>query len=649
MGKASYKKKIAQEEQEKTKKEKRRRVLTTSSFSDWKAEFVFLIPAMFLGVLLYVNVIDGTFVYDDVRQITKNPLIQDSSQIWRALTSDVLAYKGGGDIAASNYWRPTFVLWLIINFKLFGIDNSAGWHITNILLNACVIALAYFFLRRIEISRIIAGAIVLIFAAHPVHTESVAWISGSPDLLLALALLGSLWFVKSLSEARTPLNWALALVLYAIALGAKEVAILFPIIVFVFCWNPNKKSDAIKLAAPFALLAVIYFILRLSILGSVSQPPIGGASFESAVLSLPSVFAFYLRQIIFPYWIGPSYSLRPVTNISLTNFIIPFAVSAGALFGLVKLALRSLVGRLGLTLFLLPLLPAMNITAFLPEQIVHDRYLYFPLLGFLMIVVPSLTKAIENLAKQAEEKSLRVTFAALVICCIPLSIQSFVYNKVWMSDIALWEWGTKSDPISSFNFMQYGAELVEVERFDDAKTAYDRSIAISPNAGAYMGRGRIFIKQKKFTDAESDLQRVLKMPTEGVPVYVLYQSYESLAVAYQEQQKLNEAFNILVQGRARLPQYAAALTEKVSIVLYQGGQKEQALLELEKYRAQARNELLPESRFVFYRLGLLYAEFGKKEEARAALQEYLSLTQGIKDKETTQTRIEVENALRQLK
>lgn len=647
MGKASYKKKVSQEK-ETNKKEKPKRIITTSSFSDWKSELIFLIPALLLGVLLYVNVIDGAFVYDDVRQITKNPLIQDSSQIWRALSSDVWAYKSGGNIAASNYWRPTFVLWLIINFKLFGIDSSTGWHITNILLNACVIALAYFFLRRLEVSRIIAGAIVLVFAAHPVHTESVAWISGSPDLLLTLALLGSLWFVKSLSEARTPLNWALALVLYAIALGAKEVAILFPLIVFVFLWNPNKKNEAVKTAAPFALLAVAYFILRLSILGSVSQPPIGAASFESAVLSLPSVFTFYLRQLVFPYWIGPSYPLRPVTNISLTNFIIPLAVSAGALFVLVKLALRSLAGRLGFVLFLLPLLPAMNITAFLPEQIVHDRYLYFPLLGFLMIVVPALAKAVEHLAKQTEEKSLRVMFAALAVCCVPLSVQSFVYNEAWMSNISLWEWGTKTDPTSSFNFMQYGAELVEAKRYGEAKTAYDRSIEISPNAGAYMGRARIFIEQKKFADAESDLQAVIKMPNEQVPAYVLYQSYESFAVTYQEQAKLNEAFNILIQGRTRLPQYAAALTEKIAIVLYQGGQKEQALVELEKYRAQARNELLPESRFVFYRLGLLYAEFGRKEDARAALQEYLSLTQGIKDKETTQTRIAVQEELKKL-
>lgn len=612
---------------------------------------MFLAPALLLGILLYVNVIDGAFVYDDVRQITRNPLIQDSSQFWRALTSDVWAFKGGV-VAGSNYWRPTFILWLIINFNLFGVETSVGWHITNILLNACVITLSYFFLRRLNLSGMVAGAIVLVFAAHPVHTESVAWISGSPDLLLALALLGSLWFVKSLSEKSTSLNWSLALIFYAIALGAKEVAILFPLVVIAFLWKEKSLSESVKVAAPFVVLAALYFFVRLLIIGAVTQPPpVSAASFGSAILSVPSVFAFYLRQIVFPYWIGPSYPFRPVTtaNISLINFIIPLVVSVGALFILIKLAMRSVAGCLGFALFLLPLLPVMYISAFPPEQIVHDRYLYFPLLGFLMIVVPEAAKLIEKFANQSEEKSRQIVFAALAICCVPLSIQTLSYNKAWLSNMALWERGTKSDPTSSFNFMQYGAELFDKKRFDEAKAAYNRSISLTPSANAYMGRARVFIVQQNYAAAESDLQTILSMPNEEISAYVLYQTYEALAINYQQQQNFNEAYNLLIQARARLPQYGAALTEKIAVILYLGNQKQQALTELENYREQARKELLAESPSVFYRLGLLYMEANRTAEARAAFQEFLSLTQNIQDEQTKQIRLEVGKRLNQLK
>jgi len=77
---------------------------------------------LLLSIIVYLNVLDGAFVYDDVRQIGRNTLIQDSSLFWKALTSDVWAAKGGTTVS-SNYWRPTFVTWLVFNFKLFGTDR----------------------------------------------------------------------------------------------------------------------------------------------------------------------------------------------------------------------------------------------------------------------------------------------------------------------------------------------------------------------------------------------------------------------------------------------------------------------------------------------------------------------------------------------
>lgn len=655
MAKNSDKKRLSSSQTAKTKNQDNLSFYESSDLhDDWKQELVFLWPVLLMGILLYVNVIDGAFVYDDVRQITRNPLIQDSKEFWRALTSDVWAFKSGtGEVVLSNYWRPTFVLWLIINFRLFGVENPVGWHITNIFLNACVIALGYFFLRRLNLSRAVSCAIVLIFAAHPAHTESVAWISGSPDLLLALALLGSLWFVKSLSEEKTVFNRACALLLYAFALGSKEIAILFPLAVLIFLWNPFKREnsfvEAAKVAAPFVLLAVIYFILRYLILGAISHTPIGGASTGNMILSAPSVFAFYLRQIIFPYWIGPSYPLRPVVNISLTNFVIPLIVSAGALFVLVKLAQRSVTGRLGLALFLLPLLPAMNIAAFPPEHMVHDRYLYFPLFGFLMIVIPELARLIEERVNKTTEESERFVLIILIIFSIALSAQTFVYNRAWVSEMALWQRAIETDPTSSSNFVQYGQELFDRKKFDEAKAAYDRSIEITPTAIAYMNRARVLIEQKNYAAAERDLQMVLKMPAAQVSAYVLYQSYEAVAISFQQQGKLDEAYKLLIEARTRLPQYVAALTEKIAVILYAGGQKAQALSELENHRAAARTELLPESRSIFYRLGLLYTEAGKNKEARDAFEEYLSLTQNVQDEETRLARNDANENLRKLK
>ena len=103
-------------------------------------DFWWLLPALLLGILVYLNTLGGEFIYDDARQIVRNTLIQDSSQFWRALTSDVWAFKGSGEEAVSNYWRPSFVFWMILNFRCFGVQTF-GWHLTNILLHVAVIAL----------------------------------------------------------------------------------------------------------------------------------------------------------------------------------------------------------------------------------------------------------------------------------------------------------------------------------------------------------------------------------------------------------------------------------------------------------------------------------------------------------------------------
>ncbi len=638
-----------------------------------RTEFMVLLPALLLGALLYANTLHGQFVYDDKPQIARNTLIQDDSNLWRAMFSDVWAFKRGDAAAVSNYWRPSFVLWLITNFQMFGLDTF-GWHLFNILLHLCVVALAFFLLRHLKVPLFAAGAIAALFAAHPAHTESVAWISGSPDLILSVALLASMWFVSLLGKEKTALRWTLAIAFYLVALGAKEIAIFYPLIVFVMMWRPEREygeaglplSKALAIALPFVGVAALYFIVRQSILGQLAQWPEGGADLKSVILSAPMVFTFYLKQIIFPYWIGPSYPIRAATfsNIGVGNFLIPLVVSLLALGGMLWLAFRSKLARIGLALFILPLIPAMLIGAFDPEQIVHDRYLYLPLLGFLIMIVPAVAALLERLKLTEANRRPWLLFAIALALCVPLSAQTIRYNRAWLSNEALWQWALRHDPSASFNYVQYGAELYLQKRFAESAEAYERSLQIRQHNLGYLGRGTSLIELERFDEAERDLRTIIQKPTERVPSYTMYQAYEALAKCYEQWsavilkkdkdavaeagKKLDAAANVLAEARNRLPQYRAALTEKLAIILYSGGQKNEAYTQLESVRAQAKTETLPESRFVFYRIGLLAAELGQTGEARTALQEFLAQTKDMQDDEFKQKRSEAADALRRL-
>ena len=190
-------------------------------------------------------------MYDDNWQIVQNHLIQENSLILKALSSDVWAFRGDSERVVSNYWRPGFVLYLILNQRLFGLADTTGWHVTNILLHTLTVVIAYGFLRFLKLTAWVAGAISLVFAVHPAHVESVAWISGSPDLILAPAFLGALWLLLSAfppteqpagkshrktkqpaEKSRSPIRWRLLVagILAALAMSAKEIGLLFPLV-----------------------------------------------------------------------------------------------------------------------------------------------------------------------------------------------------------------------------------------------------------------------------------------------------------------------------------------------------------------------------------------------------------------------------------
>lgn len=590
----------------------------------------------------FANSLGGEFVYDDTRQIVRNTLIQDNSLIWRALTSDVWAFKGDGTQAASNHWRPAFTLWNIICFRLFGM-SPFGWHVANVVLHGGVSALAYSLLRKWAISAALAFVIVLVFAIHPIHVESVAWIAGSPDLLFSLAFLGSLWFATSYRESGSRKHLALTIILYAIALGAKEIGIVcLPIYYFVLTdRGAADKSKAGEDKMPLVALAIVavgYFLFRWSIIGAVSNPPDDAVAFGPAMMSLPSMFVFYLRQVFAPVSLAANYPLTPVTEIGLTNFVLPLLLSIAAIAVVVYLGRGSNRARIAAGLFLLPLIPAMNATAFRAEQLVHDRYLYLPLLGVLMLLVPLA-------AKFVSERNLLIAGVAIAAL---LGLQTFRYNTAWANDLSLWSWTAKTDD-SATTAMQLGSALSAAGKNEEAIQAYYAAIAKRPAMRGYLGRGRTYLAVKQYANAEKDFTAALAMPEEKQEAYTLYQVYEALGVAYSEQRKFDAAIKNFTGARIKLPMYQAALTEKLAIVLYQAGRKDEALRELEAARVQARKELLPESKNVFLRLGMLYKERGDTVKAREALSEFLRQTASINEKNTLDARRQAAQLLESVK
>lgn len=585
------------------------------------------IAATILAALAFLNSLGGGFVYDDIRQIVGNDLIRDNRLILKALTSDVWAFKGDGETAISNYWRPGFVLWLILNHRLFGLESPAGWHATSILLHVGVVYLALRVMRTLGVPRGVAAASAIIFAVHPVHVESVAWISGSTDPLAALLMLATLLLYLRRDAKPT----AAVLGVYALALLTKELSILFPAIVVVVLLLRNNDAEsggsswkaAFWKAAPFALMGAAYLAARYAVLGHFQGQGAWSPGVLVTLATTPSMLAFYLRQIAAPIWLGPNYPIRAVgaDNLSMWNFVLPAAVVLLVALAVAGLARRWRPAWFGLAVALL-ILPAMNIAAFVPEELVHDRYLYLPLLGFCILLFGALARLIEA-AGASPRAAQRACIVAAAIATPPLLWQTIDYNAAWRTNLGLWERGVKIDPGSASSWQQYGVYLNEAGRTDEAREALDRALAIEPLTNAYLARADVAAAQGRWNDSIADARLVIeKIPGE-------YMAHERLAVALAGAGRLDDAAAALRAARDAIPGRAAAFTDKLAIVLYRLGRRTDALVELEAVQDSAAREFGPGARLAIFRLAMLYDELGRRDDARRTFLRFLACSQGI--------------------
>lgn len=487
----------------------------------------------------------------------------------------------------------------------------------------------------------------LVFAVHPVHSESVAWVAGSPDLLFGLmTVLSLIFFERAMTKGRLSTELFASIVCYLFALGSKETAFFcLPIFFLMALLRDDGRTFKFLSVIPFAAAAIVYFVARWSVIGAISRPMDDQTGFTAGIISAPEVFVFYLKQIFFPLTLGENYPLRPVSDIGMANFVLPLIVSLAAVGGCVLVALRDRIAAFGLAIFLLPIVPVLYVGTFPTDQIVHDRYLYLPLLGVLV-----LTFRILLLSSVFDKKTLHKPLAAVVaVIVVVLSVRSMTYNPVWGSDLALWSHNVEIDRNSSLSFTNLGAELSARKNYRAALAAYDRAVEIKPTALGMMGRGRTYISLGDTQKAIADLNRVISLKNEDVNAYTLYQAYESYAVAQQAASDLAEAERSLREGRKRLPIYAASLTEKLAVVLYLESKKNDALIELESVRQQAAREMTPEAASVFLRLGLLYAEAGKSDYASRDLNTYLQATANAADADIIADRKMADTTLRSLK
>ncbi|RIL05901.1 hypothetical protein DCC79_15810 [bacterium] len=590
----------------------------------------------------------GAFVYDDHHQIVQNPLVQDPGATWQALTSDVWAFTGDASGAGSNYWRPLFVGWLILNSRLWGVEDAVGWHVTSLAAHILACVAAYALARLLGLGRVVAGGIAAVFAVHPTRVEAVTWVSSSHDPLCAAALCVSLAAVVAAPAMgnRRAVGGAVALVAYAVALGTKEIAVLFPAVVATTLWvrwpagAAGRARGVLVGTLPFLALALAYWVARAAVLGywSVRNPWSPGAA--AVALSIPETLAFYLRQVVWPVGLGPVYPLRAVTPATAGwgSLVVPSVVAVAFAAAVVAVSRRDPRAAVGAAWLGATLAPVLNVGAFHPERIVQDRYLYLPLFGVLLVLGSTLAAARRRRSWPAVtfDRAVAAGTGAVVLALAALAMP---YTRVWGSDLALWQRGVRTDPGSAFAWAQYGAFALQAGDAAEAGAAADRSLAIMPLTDAMILRADVAIHDQAWSRAEAALREVLAVYPDHLD------AHERLAVALQNAGRLDDAAAALRAARTAVPAATCRLTTQLAVILYQADRKAEALAELEGVRDRVAGERSALCREGLFRLGQLYHDAGRAEDARGAFTAFLAASAPYHDARTRETRALAERYL----
>jgi len=342
--------------------------------------------ALLAAVVVYSNSLHGDFILDDRFMIEDNPRVHSWQFVPNYFSEGVWHNSGLSDLSdiQALYYRPLYLLLTRVTYAAFG-SNTFGYHVINLLLFLANIALVYFIARQLlertsgQRDDLAAAAATLIFAVHPTHTESVAWISGATDPLAFLFVLAAVLFYAHSVERGNRLTFVASVFCFALGLLTKETVILLPVL-FV-AYNILFKHPVFPARLwTFVLVAVVYLVVRSRVLDiSVPiEPHIEGFRF------LVEFVAGYAKLLLIPWPLNYYYLAQPGTVASLTETIVWCALLLAALIWIMRFWRREPLLAFG-TLWIVVTLAPPLIWAFYEHPAFAVRYLYPPSIGLALI------------------------------------------------------------------------------------------------------------------------------------------------------------------------------------------------------------------------------------------------------------------------
>jgi tetratricopeptide (TPR) repeat protein len=512
----------------------------SKDYSLWFLGFILL-----LTFIAYLPALKAGFVnWDDDDYVVNNLLIRSFSNLKQMITMSV----------QGNY-HPLTILSLAFNYSVSG-QNPWSYHLLNLLFHLLNIYLVYHFASRLSKSAIVATTTALLFALHPMHVESVAWVSERKDVLYTFFfLLGLLSYLKYVRQ-KSQKHYALSLLWFLLSLASKPAAIIFPMVLFTLDFFTRRKVSLKLFTAkvPFFLFAAL-----VAFLTATAQKTVGATDTANAfTLGNRIFFAFYGYMMYFIKMLVPLnlvafYPLPPV------NQSLPVVYLLSPLFFVATVALCAATWKkypvvtFGFAFYLVNLLLVLQFFV-IGSAVIADRYTYVPYIGLFFLIGWLLDYRFKT--KPATAYSIIAGVGVILMFC------SYQQASTWESSETLWDNAIKKLP-SERAYVNRATLMRKGENTSLAISYYNEAIKLNKLAfTAYCNRGNIYSDMGKDSLALADYSHVLSMKPDFVP------ALDNRGGLYSHLAKYDLALIDLNYALKLSPDYKTAYKNRA--VVYQG-------------------------------------------------------------------------------
>ena len=470
-----------------------------------KIKFSVFILIAVICFLAYFNSLHNPFIWDDDALVVRNTLIHNWQNIPKAFSNDLYF----GIVSGSNFYRPLQSISFIFDYHFWQLDPF-GYHLSNIIMQIGVSTLVFILLFNLLGSYAIAISTTVLFAVTPLHTEAVTYISGRAEMLMGFfVILSLLLFIKSQGKGvkQPKLFFSLAVFSFTLSLLAKEIAIVFPLIIggYIFYISGEKLKEKyylIKHVSPFAAVALIYLILRISVFSfSTLRPPaLAKISWFVRLSVIPKVILTYCKLLFLPTGLHMSRELvRPTSFVGILVAIFLLGIIIASCIYFLKYSKKNRVASFMLfwaLVFFIPQSGVFPINAFVAEH-----FIYLPAISFFLFIVCFLHRALRN----------KVFILVVSLLCAFYILLTSARNFEWRNPIVFYRNIIKYSPDSFQAHNNLGLQYEYLGRFDEAKLEYKRAIFIKPDLiEAHANLANLYFKLKLYDQAKAEYELLEK-------------------------------------------------------------------------------------------------------------------------------------------